>query len=78
MFMEETCIEVCNTILVILTWCVPFVRFCCNTSVKCCTKLCFNSFFNTISSVKCGKTCSEDTARKLAAVLGPEIMEKED
>lgn len=32
----------------------------------------------TVSSVKCGKTCSEDTARKLAAVLGPEIMEKED
>ena len=32
----------------------------------------------TISSVKCGKTCSEDTARKLTAVLGPEIMEKED
>lgn len=32
----------------------------------------------TITAVKCGKTCSEDTARKLAAVLGPEIMEKED
>lgn len=32
----------------------------------------------TITAVKSGKTCSEDTARKLAAVLGPEIMEKED
>ena len=32
----------------------------------------------TVSYVKCGKTCSEDTARKLAAVLGPDIMEKED
>ena len=32
----------------------------------------------TITAVKNGKTCSEDTARKLAAVLGPEIMEKED
>ena len=31
----------------------------------------------TITAVKSGKTCSEDTARKLAAVLGPEIMEKE-
>ena len=32
----------------------------------------------TITAVKSGKTCSEDTARKLAAVLGPELMEKED
>ncbi|OUP26267.1 helix-turn-helix transcriptional regulator [Faecalibacterium sp. An192] len=32
----------------------------------------------TITAVKSGKTCSEETARKLAAVLGPEIMEKED
>lgn len=32
----------------------------------------------TITAVKSGKTCSEDTAHKLAAVLGPEIMEKED
>lgn len=32
----------------------------------------------TITAVKGGKSCSEDTARKLAAVLGPEIMEKED
>ena len=32
----------------------------------------------TITAVKSGKTCSEDNARKLAAVLGPEIMEKED
>lgn len=32
----------------------------------------------TITAVKSGKSCSEDTARKLAAVLGPEIMEKED
>lgn len=32
----------------------------------------------TITAVKSGKTCSEDTARKLAAVLGSEIMEKED
>ena len=32
----------------------------------------------TITAVKSGKTYSEDTARKLAAVLGPEIMEKED
>lgn len=32
----------------------------------------------TITAVKGGKSCSEDTARKLAAVLGPDIMEKED
>lgn len=32
----------------------------------------------TITAVKSGKTCSEETARKLAAVLGSEIMEKED
>ena len=32
----------------------------------------------TITAVKGGKSCSEDTARKLAAVLGPEIMDKED
>lgn len=32
----------------------------------------------TITAVKSGKTCSEETARKLATVLGPEIMEKED
>ena len=32
----------------------------------------------TITAVKSGKTCSEETARKLEAVLGPEIMEKED
>lgn len=32
----------------------------------------------TITAVRSGKTCSEETARKLAAVLGPEIMEKED
>ena len=31
-----------------------------------------------ITPVKSGKTWSGDTARKLAAVLGPEIMEKED
>lgn len=31
----------------------------------------------TVTSVKGGKSCSEDTARKLVAVLGPEIIEKE-
>lgn len=30
----------------------------------------------TISSIKSGKSCSRGTARKLAAVLGPEIIEK--
>ena len=30
----------------------------------------------TITSVKTGKSCSPETARKLAAVLGPEIIER--
>lgn len=32
----------------------------------------------TITSVKSGKACSRETAEKLASVLGPEILEKED
>lgn len=31
----------------------------------------------TITAVKGGKSCSADTAHKLAAVLGPDIIEKE-
>ncbi len=31
----------------------------------------------TITSVKTGKSCSQDTAEKLAAVLGRDIIEKE-
>lgn len=30
---------------------------------------------NTVTAVRCGKSCSEQTARKLAAVLGREILE---
>ena len=30
----------------------------------------------TVSSVKTGKSCSKETADKLAAVLGPEIIEE--
>lgn len=30
----------------------------------------------TITSVKSGKRCSKETAQKLAAVLGPEIIEE--
>ncbi len=29
----------------------------------------------TVSSVKCGKTCSEETAAKLAEALGVEVQE---
>ena len=32
----------------------------------------------TITAVKNGKSCSTDTAEKLAAVLGREIIEKEE
>ena len=32
----------------------------------------------TIPAVKNGKSCSKDTAEKLAAVLGHEIIEKEE
>lgn len=32
----------------------------------------------TITAVKNGKSCSKDTAEKLAAVLGREIIEKEE
>lgn len=32
----------------------------------------------TITSVKSGKSCSKETADKLAAVLGADILEKED
>lgn len=32
----------------------------------------------TITAVKNGKSCSKDTAEKLAAVLGHEIIEKEE
>lgn len=31
----------------------------------------------TITSIKSGKSCSQETADKLAAVLGAEIIEKE-
>lgn len=31
----------------------------------------------TVTSVKSGKSCSSNTAEKLAAVLGPEILEGE-
>lgn len=31
---------------------------------------------NTVTGVKSGKSCSEETARKLAAVLGPEIIKE--
>lgn len=32
----------------------------------------------TITAVRTGKSCSKETAHKLAAVLGTEILEKED
>lgn len=31
----------------------------------------------TIQSIKSGKSCSEETGRKLAAILGKEIIERE-
>ncbi len=31
----------------------------------------------TVSAVKGGKSCSEETGRKLAAILGKEIIERE-
>ena len=31
----------------------------------------------TVSYVKCGKSCNADTARKLAEVLGPDIIKQE-
>lgn len=31
----------------------------------------------TITSIKGGKSCSEETGRKLAAILGKDIIEKE-
>ena len=30
----------------------------------------------TITSIKSGKRCSEETAQKLVAILGPEILEE--
>lgn len=32
----------------------------------------------TVTAVKTGKSCSKETAEKLVAILGPEILEKED
>lgn len=32
----------------------------------------------TVTAVKSGKSCSPETARKLAAILGPEIIVKGD